>query len=116
MDRSASMSPEGVLPLEQQVARLQALLEASRQVHSAMLVNEVLTQTARILVRELEMEGALFWAPASDEPVVTYGSIPAAPYKDCCRYTLLSKENQTLGELIVAPPEGGTLSFYEQDF
>ncbi len=61
MDRSASLphpsmptagalgttSPQQVLPLEQQVARLQALLEASRQVHSTMLVNEVLAQTAR---------------------------------------------------------------------
>ena len=60
MDGSASVLPEKILSLEQQVARLQALLEASRQVHSAMVVNEVLTQTARILVRELEMEGALF--------------------------------------------------------
>jgi serine phosphatase RsbU (regulator of sigma subunit) len=116
MDGSASVSPENVLPLEQQVARLQALLEASRQVHSTMLVNEVLAQTARILVRELEMEGALFVAPSSDEPVVSYGDFPAAPYENCCRYALLSKENQPLLDLIVAPPEGGSLSFYEQDF
>lgn len=116
MDRSASVSPEKVLPLEQQVARLQALLEASRQVHSTMLVDEVLAQTARILVRELEMEGALFLAPSSDSPVASYGDVPAAPYENCCRYTLVSKENQPLLELIVAPPGGGSLSFYEQDF
>jgi phosphoserine phosphatase RsbU/P len=116
MDPSASVSTERLLPLEQQVARLQALLEASRQVHSTMLVNEVLTQTARILVRELEMEGALFLAPSSDEVVVSYGDLPAAPYENCCRYTLISKENQPRLELIVAPPEGGSLSFYEQDF
>ena len=116
MDPISSVSTERLLPLEQQVARLQALLEASRQVHSTMLVNEVLTQTARILVRELEMEGALFLAPSSDEAVVSYGDLPAAPYENCCRYTLLSKENQPLLELVVAPPEGGSLSFYEQDF
>lgn len=116
MDRSASVSPEKVLPLEQQVARLQALLEASRQVHSTMLVNEVLAQTARILVRELEMEGALFLAPSSGSPVASYGEVPAAPYENCCRYTLVSKENQPLLELIVASPGGGSLSIYEQDF
>jgi phosphoserine phosphatase RsbU/P len=121
MDGSASVSPEKVLSLEQQVARLQALLEASRQVHSALLVNEVLTQTARILVRELEMEGALFLEPSSDAAVACYGDLPAAPYENCCRYALVSKENQPLLELIVAPPEvappeGGELSLYEQDF
>jgi phosphoserine phosphatase RsbU/P len=104
------------LPLEQQVARLQALLEASRQVHSTICVDEVLAQTARILVRELEMEGALFLAPASTEPLAAYGDIPAAPYEHCCRFPLYSKENQTLMELIVAPPEGGALSLYEHDF
>jgi sigma-B regulation protein RsbU (phosphoserine phosphatase) len=116
MDRSTSMPPQKVLPLEQQVARLQALLEASRQVHSAMGVEEVLTQTARILVRELEMEGALFVAPSSQEAVASYGDIPAAPFENCYRYTLVSREEQPLMELIVAPPAGESLSLYEQDF
>ncbi len=116
MDRSAAISLDKVPPLEQQVARLQALLEASRQVHSTMLVNEVLTKTAHILVRELEMDGALFLAPSSKDPVVSYGDIPAAPYENCCRYDILSKENQPLLELIVVPPAGGSLSFYEKDF
>ncbi len=44
--------------LQQQVARLQALLEASRQVHSNIGENEVLEQVLRIVVRELEMAGA----------------------------------------------------------
>ena len=130
MDRSASLphpsmptagalgttSPQQVLPLEQQVARLQALLEASRQVHSTMLVNEVLAQTARILVRELEMEGALFRNPSSLETLASYGHTPAAPFENCLHYTLVSKEKESLVELIVAPPEGASLSFYEQDF
>ena len=116
MERSASLSPHKVLPLEQQVARLQALLEATRQVHSTMQVKEVLAQTARILVRELEMNGALFLAPGSHQAVVSYGDIPPAPYENCYRYTLISRENQPLLELILALPEGGPLSFYEQDF
>jgi phosphoserine phosphatase RsbU/P len=130
MDRGASLShpgtptagalgtpsPQQALPLEQQVARLQALLEATRQVHSTMLVNEVLAQTARILVRELEMEGALFRSPSSLETLASYGHTPDAPYENCYRYTLVSKEKEPLIELIVAPPEGASLSFYEQDF
>ena len=49
-----------ILHLQQQVARLQALLEASRQVHSTIHEEEVLDQVLRILVRELEMAGAAF--------------------------------------------------------
>ena len=48
------------IELQQQVARLQALLEASRQVHSTIREEEVLEQVLRIVVRELEMAGAAF--------------------------------------------------------
>lgn len=109
-------APQDGLPLEQQVARLQALLEATRQVHSTIRVSEVLAQTARILVRELEMEGALFLAPASENQLVYWGSVPAAPYDNCLRFPLLSKENQLLAELVVAPAGAGSFSIYEQDF
>jgi serine phosphatase RsbU (regulator of sigma subunit) len=113
---SPASAPQDGLPLEQQVARLQALLEATRQVHSTIRVNEVLAQTARILVRELEMEGALFLAPASQDQLVSWGSVPAAPYEHCLRFPLLSRENQLLAELVVAPPGDGSFSIYEQDF
>ena len=49
-----------IIDLQQQVARLQALLEASRQVHSTIHEREVLDQVLRIVVRELEMAGAAF--------------------------------------------------------
>ena len=78
MDTALSLSPNN-LSLEQQVVRLQALLEATRQVHSTIKVQEVLTQAARILVRELEVDGALFLDPASGQPLVSYGELPAAP-------------------------------------
>jgi serine phosphatase RsbU (regulator of sigma subunit) len=109
-------APQDGLPLEQQVARLQALLEATRQVHSTIRVNEVLTQAARILVRELEMEGALFLSPATEELLVSWGGVPAAPYENCLRFPLLSRENQLLAELVVATPHGGSFSLYDQDF
>jgi sigma-B regulation protein RsbU (phosphoserine phosphatase) len=103
--------------LEQQIARLQALLEATRQVHSTIRTHEVLLQTARILVRELEVNGALFLLPGSDVPVVAFGEAPQAPYKDCGRFPLFSRENhRLLAELIVTAPEGGEFSLYEQDF
>lgn len=45
---------------QQQVARLQALLEASRQIHSTIQLDEVLSIALKILVRELELTGAFF--------------------------------------------------------
>jgi hypothetical protein len=36
-------------------------------------VNAVLTQAARILVRELEMDGALFFDPSTATPLVSCG-------------------------------------------
>jgi sigma-B regulation protein RsbU (phosphoserine phosphatase) len=116
MDTGIAQSPQDGLPLEQQVARLQALLEATRQVHSTMQVNEVLMRTACILVRELEMEGALFLSPTAPAPVVLWGSVPEPPYENCPRYPLLSKEGRLLAELIVATPANGEVSLYEQDF
>jgi serine phosphatase RsbU (regulator of sigma subunit) len=116
MEHGTSSSSRNSLPLEQQVARLQALLEASRQVHSAIRVDEVLDQTARILVRELEMDGALFLAPAAAEPAIAYGELPPSPYHNCFRFPLLSKEKQLLFDLIIAPPDHGSLSLYEEDF
>lgn len=111
-----ALSPQNSLSLEQQVVRLQALLEATRQVHSTIKVQEVLTQAARILVRELEVEGALFLDPASGHPIVSYGELPAAPWNNCLRFPLLSKEKQPLAELILAASDCADFSLYEQDF
>ncbi len=110
-------SPElaDIPSLEEQIARLQALLEASRQVHSTIKLDEVLAQTARILVRELEMNGAAFLTPATGVLLASYGTVPEPPYIDCARFPLLSKDNQMLAELI-ACCDSRILSMYEQDF
>jgi hypothetical protein len=79
-------------------------------------VDEVLTRTAHILVRELEMEGALFLDAATAEPIVSWGGLPCTPYENCPRFPLISREDRLLAELVVAPPEGGALSLYERDF
>jgi sigma-B regulation protein RsbU (phosphoserine phosphatase) len=102
--------------LEQQVARLQALLEAARQVHSTIQTREVMLQTARILVRELEFEGALFLGPGSDVPLAAYGEVPPPPYENCTRFPLRSGDNQTMAELVLPTADSSELSLYELDF
>src|SRR5260370_17939936 len=106
---------ESSLPLAEQVVRLQALLEASRSVHSTIELTDVLQQSARIAVRELELDGALFTLQN-----VVYGNVPAAavtePCDSCPRFELLSRDGQVLSELVVATPEGRPLSLYERDF
>lgn len=102
--------------LEQQVARLQALLEATRHVHSTIRTHEVLLQTARILVRELELDGALFLNPGDSQRLVGYGDLPEPPYEGCHRFPLFSRTQQTLAELIVSKAGCSELSLYEEDF
>ena len=104
------------LPLEQQVVRLQALLESARQVHATRSPAEVMMQTARIVVRELEMEGAGFLVPPMATPAERWGRLPAEPYEGCQRFPLLSREQRLMAELVVATPAGEPLSLYEADF
>jgi serine phosphatase RsbU (regulator of sigma subunit) len=100
------------IDLQQQVARLQALLEASRQVHSTIQEKEVLEQVLRIVVRELEMAGAAF--PGSgmsygEEPApVNGGTLPSWPLED--------RDGRIMAELVVLPPDGRALTLYEADF
>ena len=105
-----------VIDLQQQVARLQALLEASRQVHSTIREDEVLASVLRIVVRELEMAGAAF--PGTG---LSYGDVPdlASQTEDGPAlpiYLLPDREGKRMAELVVVPPEGRELSLYESDF
>jgi serine phosphatase RsbU (regulator of sigma subunit) len=97
--------------LQQQVARLQALLEASRQVHSTIREEEVLEQVLRIVVRELEMAGAAF--PGAG---LSYGDAPAAAANGVPAYPLQDREGAQMAELLVAAPDGRELTLYETDF
>lgn len=109
---SAGLIPDQneTIDLQQQVARLQALLEASRQVHGTIREEEVLTSVLRIVVRELEMAGAAF--PTANlsygEGIDAADGLPAFPLKD--------RDGRTMTELVVAPPEGRELTLYESDF
>jgi serine phosphatase RsbU (regulator of sigma subunit) len=119
--------------LLQQVARLQALLEASRQVHGTIREEEVLESVLRIVVRELEMAGAAF--PSSGS---VYGEVPkdianaAATSQGSARksandksadnidgllvYPLPDRDGRTMTELVVASPDGRELTLSESDF
>jgi serine phosphatase RsbU (regulator of sigma subunit) len=107
------------IDLQQQVARLQALLEASRQVHSTIHEKEVLEQVLRIVVRELEMEGAAF--PGAG---LAFGDIPVADAEgeagvaggSLLRYPLEDRDGRRMTELVVAPQCGRELTIYEADF
>ncbi|MGD0858505.1 MAG: SpoIIE family protein phosphatase [Terracidiphilus sp.] len=103
-----------LIDLQQQVARLQALLEASRQVHSNIREEEVLEQVLRIVVRELEMAGAAF--PAAG---LAYGASPsadAAGTSSALAFPLKDREGRLMTELLVASPGGRELTIYEEDF
>jgi serine phosphatase RsbU (regulator of sigma subunit) len=104
------------IDLQQQVARLQALLEASRQVHSTIREEAVLGAVLRIVVRELEMAGAAF--PGTG---LSYGEVPdpttqaeGSPVLPI--YLLQDREGKRMAELVVAPPECRELTIYEADF
>ena len=103
------------IDLQQQVARLQALLEASRQVHSTIHENEVLEQVLRIVVRELEMSGAAFPSTGlvyGDDPSeaigIEKGSLLSWPLDD--------RDGNRMTDLVVVPPDGRELTLYESDF
>jgi len=103
------------MDLQQQVARLQALLEVSRQVHSTTHETEVLESVLRIVVRELEMAGAAFSGTE-----LSYGDAPQKDtdgnLQDVHTYPLDDREGNRMTELIVAPPEGRPITLYEADF
>jgi serine phosphatase RsbU (regulator of sigma subunit) len=103
--------PGETLELQQQVARLQALLEASRQVHSTIQEKEVLEQVLRIVVRELEMTGAAF--PGTG---LSYGLEAETDGEALPAWPLLDRDGQRMTELVVAPPDGRALTLYEADF
>ncbi len=103
------------LALEEQVIRLQALLEASRLVHSTIELDRVLFQAARIAVLELEMLGAAF-----SDPAVRFGEMPSdedtVAWAACACFPLLTRGGSVLCEMRVRAPEGRTLTLYEIDF
>jgi serine phosphatase RsbU (regulator of sigma subunit) len=114
------MEIESSLHLQQQIARLQALLDTTHRIHSTIELDNVLRSVLQITVRELEMAGAFFTAfPFS------YGDIPprfllhppsSDPKRGCSRFPLIDRNGEVLTEMVVITREGAPLSLYEQDF
>jgi sigma-B regulation protein RsbU (phosphoserine phosphatase) len=102
---------EELFNLHQQVARLQALLETSRQVHATIHLEEVFRTVLRIVVLELEMPGALITSPR-----LVFGEMPPEPWTGCIRFPFRDRKDEVLAELVVAPRPGAVLSLDEQDF
>jgi serine phosphatase RsbU (regulator of sigma subunit) len=110
---------------QQQVVRLQALLEASRQIHSTIQLEEVLRIALQIVVRELELTGAFF----TTFPY-TYGDVPPglqaaagselarelASYYATLRFPLRDKAGDTFTELIILLSPDRALNLDETDF
>src|SRR5579863_5703557 len=108
------------IDLQQQVFRLQALLEASRLVHSTTNEEEVLETVLRIVVRELEMAGAAF---PSDHlsygdkiPLIDGPGAHGGDGNSLRMYPLDDRDGRRMTELVVAPPGGRELTIYEADF
>ncbi|WP_348267279.1 PP2C family protein-serine/threonine phosphatase [Edaphobacter paludis] len=110
---------------QQQVIRLQALLEASRQIHSTIQLDEVLRIALQIVVRELELGGAFFTAFEH-----TYGDVPAElkvflssgeitsqmSGESWLRFPLCDKRKTRFTDLVVLLPARRVLELDEIDF
>jgi serine phosphatase RsbU (regulator of sigma subunit) len=107
---------------QQQVVRLQALLEASRQLHSTIDLDEVISIALQIVVRELELTGAFFSAwPQSYGDVSLHdtknGHIGEASRSiQSLRFPLSDKTGSIFTDLVVLFPADRTLELDEVDF
>ena len=106
------MEIDETLIAQQQVIRLQALLEASRLIHSTIALDSVLTTVLQIVVRELELTGAFF-----THATHSYGDTPERPDPELLvAFPLHDKAGAVFDQLIVVLPPGRTLTFDEVDF
>ncbi len=112
---------------QQQVIRLQALLEASRQIHSTIELDEVLRIVLQIVVRELELTGAFFSAfehSYGDVPVDLRSFLDSSSASTASelagtsflRFSLCDKSGNSFTDLVAILPPGRQLEMDETDF
>ncbi len=104
-DNIAMNDPDEALFAQQQVARLQALLEASRLIHSTIVLDEVLNTVLRIVVRELELDGAFF-----KHFLNSYGDVPqtfTVPERDALDPLVERTGDTTLWDPVSVTRQGG---------
>lgn len=111
---------DDVLKLQQQIIRLQALLAASRRIHSTIQLDEVLRSALDIVVRELELEGAFYTAfPFSEghiSPRCLLTCSGGTLLRGCVAFPLLDKAGGKISDLVVIPGDDHQLSLEELDF
>jgi serine phosphatase RsbU (regulator of sigma subunit) len=121
------MELDEALLAQQQVVRLQALLEASRQLHSTIELEEVLRIALEIVVRELELTGAFFttfpqsYGEVSPEFQASLHPSASESAKSLftesfLRFKLCDKAGIPFAELIVLVPSDRVLDLDETDF
>lgn len=127
--------PDETLHAQQQVARLQALLEAGRSIHSTIALEGVLKTVLQVVVRELELTGAFFthfpyfYGDVPPALLATHQDLresPPGPVIEAAhlestdalllRFPLHDKAGNTFTELVVLSPAERTLSLDELDF
>jgi serine phosphatase RsbU (regulator of sigma subunit) len=115
------------LVAQQQVVRLQALLEASRQLHSTIELDEVLRVALQIVVLELELTGAFFssfphsYGEVSPLLQAFFAREPNGAADDLLsesllRFPLRDKAGVVFTELVVLVPVDRILDLNETDF
>src|ERR1700684_1216579 len=114
------MNDVETLNLQQNIARLQPLLEVSRRIHATIQLDEVLRVALDIVVLELEMDGAYFTSfPFSEgriPPHVLLNRSESEQGGGSFRFALRNKAGELLTELVVIPREGMPLTLEESDF
>jgi serine phosphatase RsbU (regulator of sigma subunit) len=124
------------LHAQQQVARLQALLEAARDINSTIALDHVLKTVLKVVVRELELNGAFFthfpysYGDVPPDLLALHQALEDTPFSDIAenptsalygkdlllRFPLHDKAGKAFTELVVLSPSSRTLTLDELDF
>jgi serine phosphatase RsbU (regulator of sigma subunit) len=136
IDTEQTSGQNEALYAQQQVARLQALLEAARNINSTIALDHVLKTVLQVVVRELELTGAFFThfpysygdvppellslhqdLTDSSQTFSIESAAPGLPAHDLLlRFPLHDKAGVTFTELVVLAPADRILSLDELDF
>lgn len=128
-DNAAMNERDEALFAQQQVVRLQALLDASRRIHSTIALDQVLNTVLQIAVRELELSGAMFTQFAhhygdvpperlhADQAPSEWSRVAEAGDQDLWdAFPLHDKAGAVFTELVIFYPADRTLTLDELDF
>lgn len=110
------MNVDETLVAQQQVVRLQALLEASRLIHGTIALDEVLSTVLQIVVRELELAGAYFTGFSQSYGAVPEESMRGVANERTAAFPLHDKSGNPFTELVVLRRPDQSFSFDELDF